>query len=165
MALSNELKEIYSSNPKEVRSYETVQLSHSLFSKTFYFVIDDTSHEWELEDTSVVTFEAFPLSIRLPEVGSTQQDISFVFSNVGREAMPELELAAENIEEPIKLTYRVYIDGYATPQTTAINLVLTSIVADNYSITAIATRPNLYAKKLPSGNKAFFDRKFHGLYL
>ena len=165
MAISNELKEVYSSNPKEIRHYETVEMSHSLFSKTFYFVLDDSNHDWELEDASVVTFLAFPFQIKLPELGSPQQDISFVFSNVGREAMPELESAAENIEEAIKLTYRVYMDGFATPQTTAINLILTNIVVDNYSVTAVATRPNLYAKKIPTGNQSLFDRRFWGLYV
>ncbi len=165
MALSEALKEVYSSNPKEVRSYETIELSHSNFSETFYMVLDDVNHDWELEDTSTVTFVAFPIKIKLPELGSAQQDISFVFSNVGREAMPELEHAAENMEEPIRLKYRVFIDGDDTQQTTAINLILTNIVADNKAITAIASRPNLYAKKIPSGNSVLFDDRFFGLFL
>jgi len=165
MALSDELKKIYSSNPAGERYYDTVEISHSLFSKTYYMVQDADSHNWKLEDNSTVTFEAFPFSIRLPQVGDVQQDIAFIFDNVGREAMPELEAAAELITEPIKLVYRAYIDGSVLPQTSAISLFLTNIVADNYTISAVATRTDLYKRSVPTGNKAYFDQRFYGLFL
>lgn len=164
MALTEELKEIYSSNPVGTRYYESVAISHSRFSKTYYMVQDSVSHEWKLEDDSTVTFEPFGFSLVLPEVGGAQQSIQFVFDNVGREAMPELEAAAELISEPIQLHYRVYIDGSDISQYD-ISLVMTNIVADNYSISAIATRPDLYARTIPKGNAVFFDSKFRGLYL
>lgn len=165
MALTDELKKIYSANPVGERYYDTVEISHSLFSKTYYMVQDVDNHNWQLEDTSVVTFEAFAFSIRLPQAGDVQQDIAFVFDNVGREAMPELEAAAALINEPIKLVYRAYIDGSDLPQTSAISLVLTNIVADSYSITAMATRSDLFKRKIPTGNKAYFDSRFYGLWL
>ena len=165
MALSEELKKIYSSNPVGERYYDTIELSHSRFSKTFYMVQDTDSHSWKLDNGTTVTFEPFPFSIQLPKAGDVQQDISFMFDNVGQVGMPELEAAAELISEPIRLVYRVYIDGYDTPQRAAINLVLTNIVADNISISSVATRPDLYKRNIPTGNKAYFDARFHGLYL
>jgi len=163
MALSEALKEIYSSNPVGQRFYETVEISHSLFTKTYYMVQDRESHDWKLEDDSTVTFEPFGFSLVLPEVGGAEQSISFVFDNVGREAMGELEAAAELISEPIKLHYRVYIDGSDISQYD-ISLVMTNIVADNYNITAVATRPDLYARTIPKGNAVFYDSRFKGLY-
>ncbi len=165
MALSDELKRIYSSNPTAERYYDTIEISHSQFSKTYYMVQDTESHDWKLENSSVVTFEAFGFSIRLPEVGSSSQNITFVFDNVGRVGMPELERAATKINEPIKLVYRAYIDGHDTPQTSPISLSLTNIVADNFTISAVATRSDLYKRKIPTGNKAYFDNRFYGLFI
>ena len=163
--LSEELKEIYSSNPVGIRYYETAEISHSRFSKVFYLVQDSDTHEWKLEDDSTVTFEPFGFALVLPEAGDVQQDLAFQFDNVSQVAMPELEAAAELISEPIKLIYRVYIDGTDLPQTTAIELVLTNIVADNLVVSAVATRPDLYKRMIPTGNKAYYDQRFYGLFL
>ena len=165
MPLSDELKKIYSANPVSERFYDTIEISHSLFSKIYYLVKDKENHNWQLEDTNVVTFEGFGLDIIKPKVGDVQQNISFVFDNVGREAMPELEAAAELITEPIKLVYRTYIDGSDLPQSSAMTLFLTNIVADNHTVTAVATRSDLYKRKVPTGNKAYFDQRFYGLFL
>ncbi len=165
MALSDALKKIYSSNPIGERFYDSVELTHSLFSKKFYFVRDTESHDWKLEDGSTVTFESFGFNIILPQVGDVAQDIKFQFDNVGRIGMPELEAAAVKIEEPIKLVYRAYIDGTDLPQTSPISLVLTNIVADNFTVSAVATRSDLYKRRIPTGNKAYFDNRFHGLFL
>jgi len=162
---TTELREIYSSNPVAQRYYETVQLTHSSFTKPYYLVQDDEDHDWRLEDGTTVTFISFPIAIILPEVGSTRQDVTFVFDNIGQLAIRELELAAENIQEPIKLVYRVYVDNYDDCQITPLHLVLTNIVADNYKISAVATRSDLYKRLIPTGNKALYDYRFWGLYL
>ncbi len=163
--MTDELKKIYSSNHSSNRFYDTVEISHSLFSKVFYLVRDDSSHSWKIEDESIKEFVSYPFDIKLPEVGSAQQDISFVFDNVSQEIMRELESAAVNINESIKLKYRVYIDGDDTPQTAAIELSLTNIVADTFTISAVATRPDLYKRMFPTGNQSYFDSRFKGLYL
>ena len=165
MALSEALKTVYSSNPVAVRAYDTVELSHSLFLKTYYLVRDSQNHDWQLEDLSTVTFEAFGFNVKLPDAGSPQQDLAFQFDAISGVSVQELERAAENIEEPIKLVYRAYVDGYDTPQTTAINLVLTNVVADAYTISAMATRPDLYNRVIPNGANVFYDSRFKGLWL
>jgi len=165
MALSEDLKKIYNANPVSMRHYDTVELSHSLFTKTYYLVRDNENHDWKLENDSTVTFEAFGFDVKLPEVGSDQQDMAFQFDNTMHIPVSELELAAENISEPIKLKYRVYADGFDTPQSTAINLVLTNIVVTNTIMSAVAIRPDLYARQFPAGDKITFDERFKGLYL
>ena len=167
MALTEELKRLYSSNPLDIRYYDTIELSHSLFSKTFYMVKDTDSHTWNIDVGGVPTavlFEPFPFDIVLPDVGGPQQDLSFAWDNAGREAMPELEAAAELITEPIRLVYRVYIDGASDSQITPIPLVLTDVTADNQQVSAMATRPSLFKRKLPTGNFASFDSRFKGLW-
>lgn len=163
--LSDELKKIYASNPYDARFYEAVEISHSLFSKVYYLVRDSEAHNWKIEDESIKEFVSYPFNIKLPEVGSAQQDISFVFDNISQEIMRELESAAININESIKLKYRVYIDGDDTPQIPVIELSLTNIVADNFTISAIATRPDLYKRLFPTGNQSRFDSRYKGLYL
>jgi len=165
MALSEELKKIYSSNPVDETYYDTIEVSHSMFSKTFYMVRDTDHHKWKLEDGSEVTFESYAFDIKLPEVGSHQQDLAFVFDNVSRIAMKELEAAAELMSEPITLIYRAYISTTDLPQTSPIKLMLTNIVANNHTISATATRPDLYKRTIPTGNFAYFDQRFKGLFL
>jgi hypothetical protein len=165
MALSEELKKVYSSNPVDTRYYDTIEVSHSMFSQTYYFIRDSENKHFTLEDGTKVEFLPYGFDIRLPEVGSPQQDIVFAFDSVGGEVIKELERAAQKINEPIILTYRVFIDGFATPQNTPIRLVLTNIVADNRVVSATATRPDLYKRIIPSGNHSHFDKRFHGLWV
>ena len=165
MALSEALKEVYSSNPVDARAYETMEFSHSLFSKTYYFVIDDKNHDWKLEDGSIVTFEAYEMKMELPEVGSTQQDLLIVLDDTEQQIVVELERAIKKPEESIKSVYRVYVDGYDEQQRSPISLSLTNIVSRNGTVSASASRPNLYAIKIPSGIKSSFDQRFHGLFI
>ena len=165
MALTDDLKEVYSSNPIAVRAYDTLELTHSLFSEPFRVVKDDIPHDFNLITgaPSPVTFIAYPFDIVLPEVGSNQQDIKIVLDNVSRVPIQELERAAALIDEPIVATYRPYIDGNINPQGDPIRLVLTNITADNYTVSATATRPDLFKRKFPTGPEAFFDDRFRGL--
>lgn len=167
MALTDELKEVYSSNPLAVRAYDTLELTHSLFSEPFRVVKDDINHDFNLNtgDTSTIFFISYPFDIVLPEVGSNQQDIRIVLDNVSRIPMQELERASSNIDEPIIATYRPYIDGSLDPQSLPIRLVLTNITADSKTVSAIATRPDLFKRKFPSGTEAFFDDRFKGIFI
>lgn len=165
MSYTDELKELYSSNRSDLEGFDTLEISHSLFSKTYYFVKDGVNHTWELEDTTEKEFISFAFEIILPEAGSPQQDVAFSFDNTSLEIMREVEAASANITEAIKLIYRVYIDGIAEPQSTAIELSLTNIVADMKTISGVATRPDLFKGYFPAGNKAYFDTRFKGLYI
>jgi hypothetical protein len=165
MALSEELKAVYSSNPIATRSYDTLELTHSLFSAPFRVVKDDVSHFFNLAtgDPSTVEFVPYGFDIILPDVGSNQQDIKITLDNVSRLPIQELERASALIDEPIIATYRPYIDGSEDPQSTPIRLVLTNITADNYTVTAVATRPDLFKRKFPTGPQSYFDARFKGL--
>lgn len=165
MALTNDLVEIYSSNPIGSRVYDTLELTHSLFSAPFRIVKDDETHGFYLVTggTAVYDFVPHGFDIVLPDIGSNQQDIKIVLDNVSRIPIQELERASEAIDEPIIATYRAYIDNSFDPQNTPIRLVLTNITADNYTVTAVATRPDLFKRKFPTGQSAFFDDRFKGL--
>jgi len=161
MSLSQELHEIYSSNVLDVMAYDTIELSHSLFTKSYYFIQDNVSHNLQLEDSSIVEFEPFGFSINLPTKGSNQQDMGLVFENVGQVLMKELELAAGNIKENIICTYRVYIDGSDLQQNDSHILGLTNITATPFNITANASRISLYDRFVPA--KRFEPQVFIGI--
>jgi len=42
---------------------------------------------------------------------------------------------------------------------------MTSLVTTSQNITAVASRPSLYARKIPAGRQTTYDRKFLGLWL
>ncbi len=148
MALSQALQEVYSSNTLDIRAYDTIELSHSMFSQTFYLIQDDVPHNLELEDATVVEFVPFGFSMNLPVKGSNQQDVGLVFENVAQIGIKELELAAENIKENIVCKYRAYIDGDDTPQS-SLELALTNVSADPFKITSNASRISLYDRHIP----------------
>ena len=164
MALSEELKEVYTSNRIDTRFYDTLELSHPEFSQVYYIVRDNESHSWEIE-SGTVTFTPYPFSLILPEAGSNQQDLSLTFDNVDRTFMAELERASSNIKIPITATYRVYIDHSTANQINPVTLLITSVIADPFTVQATASRPSLYEKKLPTGREAFYDKRFRGLWL
>ncbi len=148
MALSRELQEVYSSNTLDIRAYDTIELSHSLFSQTFYLIQDDVSHTLKLESGESVEFVPFGFNVVLPTKGSNQQDVGLVFDNVAQIGIKELELAAENIKENIVCKYRAYIDGDDTPQS-YLELALTNVSADPFKITSNASRVSLYDRHVP----------------
>ncbi len=159
--MTEKLKQIYASNTVETKAYDTVELRHPNFTQTYYFVQDYQSHEWELEDGGLAVFEPFGFTIQKPKTGGPQQDMAFVFSNVMRLGVQELELAVKDIHIPITLVYRVYAEGYDFPQTDPITLHLTDVVASPETISAVASRTNLVQQKVPS--RVFEPWVFKGL--
>ncbi len=150
--MTEELKRIYSSNTKFVKAYDTVELSHPNFSQVYYLVRDIVPHEWVIEDGTIQTFEPFGFKIQKPSIDINQQDMTFVFSNIMRLGSQELERASKDSTTPIQLTYRVYADDDTLPQTNAIILHMTNVVATAQSISGTASRVNLFQRKVPSRN-------------
>ncbi len=149
MALSQRLKEIYTQNFIDTIAFHTVELSHPLFTKTHYLVRDGEDHDWELEDTSLVTFKAFGFDVNPPTKGGDSQDMMFTFDAVGGLGISEIELAAEDMTSPIVLKYRIYTDDELTQQSDAIILELKDITATDALITTTASRVNLFQRKVP----------------
>lgn len=157
MALSETLKEIYSSNVVTQRVYDTVEMYHPLFTETFYLIADPIGRSLDIfnEDTQLWEskfFQPFAFTISRPPKGSKQQDMQFVFSNVAQIGIEQLELAAEDMSYPITLTFRVYVEGDIQPHSDPIVLELTNISATATTISGTAARTNLFGKRVPSRN-------------
>jgi len=159
--ISDELKIIYS-NETTLRSYDTIQLSHSLFSQTFYFIQDNLSHDLQLSDNTPVTFEPLGFSVVLPTIGSAQQDMTIVLDNVNQQLIKEINLSAQNITEPILVTHNVYIDGFPTPQSADINLSLRNIKVSKGQVSGTASSKDTIGKGFLTEK---YDSRFRGLFI
>ncbi len=190
MAISADLKEIYSNYDDTRRFYDTVQLYHPNFkvasataypsddsypseteypseidytAQSFFLVRDDIDHDFQIADLSTQTFSAYPFNIIQPQVGEDQQDIGIVLDNVSLELLENIETAALNQSVPIQMTFSVYMDGDATSQITPIQLALTDIVVDMFTVSCKASRTDLFNRRFPFGENTYFDSKFKGL--
>ena len=190
MAISEELKKIYSNYHDTRVFYDTVQLYHPNFKVTAdmpypsdllypsetlypneidvnaqsYFLVRDTvDHSFDLEDLSTQLFQSYPFNVIQPQVGENQQDIGIVLDNVSQEMMQNIEAASLNSSVPIQMTFRVYMEGDATPQTTPIQLALTEVVVDMFAVSCKASRVDLYKRKFPYGENTYYDYNFKGL--
>ena len=159
--MTEELKRIYSSNTVTQKAYDTVELYHPKFTQTHYFIADVSPRDLALEDGSVMTFQPFGFSIEKPSTGDKQSGMAFTFSNALKLGSQEMELASEDLTQPIILTYRVYTDGSDQPQTDPIVLELTDVTTNAHTVAGTATRSNLYGRKFPS--RVFEPWVFKGL--
>ena len=190
MAITNELKKIYSNYDDTRMFYDTVQLYHPNFNaesvttypsdtkypsaalyptdidhaaQSFFLVRDEINHSFELEDASVQLFQSYPFNVIQPQVGEDQQDIGIVLDNISREILVNIEAAAENQSVPIMMTFRVYMDGDTTSQITPITLALTEVVVDMFTVSCKASRVDLFKRNIPSGENTYFNDNFVGL--
>ncbi len=192
MALTQDLKEIYSNYDDTRLFYDTVQLYHPNFNVTdatpypsaikypsitrypseidynaqsFFLIRNSTDKDLQLEDLTTQTFQSYPFDMIHPEVGANQQDIGIVLDNVSLEIITGINQASENTSVPIQMTFRVYIDGDVTPQITPIKLALTEIVVDMNTVTCKASRVDLFKRKFPFGENTYYNSNFKGLII
>lgn len=151
MPISAALKEVYASAPTTVRFVETIALSHSTFSQTYYLANDNVSSTFLLETGATVTFVAMPFKIVLPRSdGSGNQDLQLVLPNIGRELIDPLEAAQAKTTEPIRCVRRVYLDqGSTTPADSPLTLLISAVSVTREAFSATATRMDVLNRSFP----------------
>lgn len=152
MPISAALRAIYASAPTSQRYIETLSFSHSRFAQTYYMTSDNQQWQFLLETGQLVTFLAVPFRVTLPTVdGQGNQDMGLNIANIGRDLVDPIEAAIAVPSEPIKCTYRVYLDTPSTsPQNTPMALSLTNIQINRDVVSATATRSDVLNKAFPS---------------
>lgn len=193
MALSNDLKQIYSNYSDTRQFYDTVQLYHPNFNsglanyfpsegrypsdtlypgdidyraQSYFLIRNIEDKDFYLDDgVTLQTFTAYPFNIIQPQVGEDQQDIGIVLDNVSRELIASIELAAQNQSVPIVMTFRVYMDGDLNSQITPISLNLTEVVVDSKTVSCKASRTDLFSRRFPFGLNTYYDQNFKGLII
>ncbi|MBF0260459.1 MAG: DUF1833 family protein [Magnetococcales bacterium] len=115
-SLSDALKEAFATKT-QVMQYHTLEFRHPAISPPVRVVegwvgINARLEEDAPEDASdMVEWIAFPFELTPPEISpSGAPRMVIEISNVSRTLMAYLELALESIT-PIKVTYRMYLDG------------------------------------------------------
>lgn len=160
MPISAELQQRYSTEVN-IDWAEALIISHPTFS-TLYM---STWHEniTGNVDGAARTFLPVPFEITLPtRDGEGQQDMKLVTCNIGYELSKVMDLALTNPTEYIRCRYTVFIVGNPAPQfDPMLDLTLTDIVATELSVSATATRSNIFDLRFPRQN--YTPARFPGL--
>ena len=152
MPISAALKAIYASAPADQRYIETLAFTHSLFAAPYYLTNDNQSWEFLLETGQLVTFLPVPFRVILPALDSKgNQDMELTIANVGQDLVDPLEAAIAKPSEPIRCTYRVYIDvpGTSPQNTPALSLIITGVNVSGEAVSATATRNDVLNRAFP----------------
>lgn len=156
MSVSPELQRIYASAPVDITYIETLTVSHSLFTQTYYLTND--VHEWHFrtvvgDDNSARDFIPMPFEIKLPKQNSGGlQELDIVLCNVGLELLRELDFAIVNPREAISAQYQVYLNRpLSDPQMLPpLQLFINEVSLDESVVTATATRFDVLNKTFPT---------------
>lgn len=167
--LDEALKEAYATAPAADVLLHTLEFRHASFTEPLRVVRDraDLSATLEVDAPvdagAVVTFVAFAFDFSLPAVekaGSPEIDI--ILDNASAEIVPYLDLAAQS-DTLVEITYRPYLasDTSAPAMDPPLTLVLRSVSANPFRVTARAGYADLANRKFPS---AVYDAgRFPGL--
>lgn len=156
--LTQAIKEAYAAAPSNVIIYHTIELWHPAFSAPIRVVRDYTDLTATLEASAprnastAVTFVAFNFEFTKPEVSSTGlPEVTLTMDNVDRAIVANIE-AALSTTDLVTVIYREFISSDLTaPQNNPpLSLIITSVVADLYKVTAVASFPNLMNKRFPT---------------
>ena len=152
MPISAALQAVYASAPVNQRYVETLSFTHSRFSQAYYMTSDNQQWQFLLETGQLVTFLPVPFRVTLPTVdGQGNQDMGLTIANIGRDLVDPIEAAIAVPSEPIRCTYRVYLDApSSSPQNTPMALALTGVQVNRDVVSATATRSDVLNKAFPS---------------
>lgn len=153
MTISNELKEIYASAPTDKRYVETLELTHSQFSKRWLICNELISWDFVDENGAPLTFQPLPFGVKLPnQDNGGSQELVISIANTGLEMMDELEAAQTIPTENIQCIYRIYKDTVNTaPQIDPpIRLSISDVTADIETISATASRFDILGRAFPT---------------
>lgn len=154
MPLSDELKAVYVTAPYDEYYIETLTLEHPLFPGGVRYI---TNHldGWsaDLEDTTSVFFQYLPFAAVPPSrAEQAAVELKVGIDNTTGDLMDELERLAEQPTDPIRITYRIYLESDSTTVQNDPPLVLEvlSVSATAQAITFTAGLVNLRNKPFPS---------------
>ena len=156
--LTQAIKEAYAAAPANIIIYHTLELWHPAFSAPIRVVRDYVDLTATLESTAPrnpsasVTFVAFNFDFTKPEISATGlPEVTLTMDNVDRAIVANIE-AALTTTDLVTIIYREFISSDLTsPQNNPpLSLTITSVTADLYKVTAVATFPNLMNKRFPT---------------
>lgn len=161
--MTEKLKEIYANHAGTERYYETLEVSSPAWATGVKYLVNETDEiDKKLENGNVVKYLPYPFAVKVPDIGASQQDLSIQLDSTYIELILALEQATTQ-NAPIVLKYRVYAEKSDEVQMTAIRLNVTSVQLKNNTVSLTCTRPDLFKRMFPTGDRAIFDNRFSGL--
>lgn len=98
------------SNPEGQVDFETVEITHSLFSKRYLLVVGTTDLTATLETGEVVTFEGVPMEVKdAANDNDMDQQASFTLPDIGNILDDEMSRLPLSDEESPAFTFRAFI--------------------------------------------------------
>lgn len=144
--LEDQLKTFLASAPQNVRSIQTLELSHSAMTKTYYLWREPYAGSITLEDESVVAVEPLNMEINLAgSEGHLDQrfDIALCTVDAEDEFRAQLDLIPIDTTEKIVAVYREYLSNDLTTPQVVGRLQVESIIYAQGAAKLSAVSPRL----------------------
>lgn len=162
MALTDNLRRIYSTAPANELFYEAVALTHPAWTDNIALITNTIVPKTKNLGALQVTFNPAPFRITLPRRNDGGLvDLNLTFPLASR-MMLELLQQAERAREPITALVTVYVDSSDDPQITPIELQMDSIVMTDTEVSGNASRLDLINRAFP--RRIVRPEEWPGLY-
>ena len=145
MTLEDELRVLLNTYPVGRYQIETLEISHSLFSKIFYLTREPLGVTATLETAQVVMFEGTNIDIQLNSTkADLDQNFSFTLPDLSNALDDELDRIPLSNTEKILVKYRIYInDDLSGPAEGPIALEALNVSQEKGLFTISAGAPQL----------------------
>lgn len=154
MALSEELKRIYTSAPAgpDYLFWECLSLYHSAFPEQSYHLVRNRTSPMDKNVEGILTtFQAFPFDFRLPSRNSNGTvDLEITISNLNTSISQVLEDVIAAAPEAIVVVFNVYIESSLEPQIDPpLQLTLSQVAVNGTTLVGTATRADVLNRAFP----------------
>ena len=144
--------------------YDTLELIHPSFNGmpgavgNSYYLVNHTDKVIR----NKITYINISYGLTLPQKGSKQQTMDISIDNIDQLVQKAIEKAIQT-PTPIKLVYRVYVEGSADVKVGPITLQTERVSVSENSVTLSCSRPDLFARNFPRGVR--YDNRYPGLFV
>jgi hypothetical protein len=148
--MSQLLETVHASVTDDIQ-HHTLEMPHASFPNGVIRWVQGFNDEiLGLENGSMVTFEAMPFGVSLPDRSMRgNQDLQFQMDNVTGEALGLIRAVLKSGEK-LPVIYRPYLESNkASPAQVAIEMTATSFTADMQSVNIIADFHDFVNKEWP----------------
>lgn len=140
----DDYEKLLNSRPENETYFEAIALSHSLFTKTYYLVVNTAPMTATIKDSSIVTFE--PANI-VPQSAVNSNDLdqlaSFTIGDVNNELDDELDRIPLTDNEQIICDYYVYHSEHLDDPVELISFYVDTVPQKKGAFTIKAGVPDL----------------------
>ena len=145
MSVEDDLRELLTTYPDGEYLIDTIEISHSLFSQTYYLTREPLGITATLETAQEVVFTGANIEISLNSTKSDlDQNFSFTFSDIQNVLDDEMDRIPFDNTEKILMKYRGYLNTELTePAQGPVNLEAISVSQEKGVFTVEAGAPQL----------------------